>query len=109
VFGFFYFWQMKNPGLYQLIYISTRPFWHFLFALPLYFFTVSMLFKAINLFYLAKAIEALKFILAVFFMFVCAAGLTFTKQVYTNRDLKNVRFRFTIFKIPLCPGTILKM
>lgn len=67
-----------------------------------------MILKTIDLFYLGKVIEALKFILAVFFMFVCAAGLTFTKEVYTNMDLKTVRFRFTLFKVPLCKDSIFK-
>lgn len=99
---------MKNPGSDQLTYITKRPFWNFILALPLYFFTISMIFKAVDLFYLGKIMDALKFVGAVFFMFVCAAGLTFTKEVYTNMNLKTLRFRFTLFKVPLCKDSIFK-
>lgn len=93
---------MKEQEFNQLVYVSKRPFWHFLIALPLYYFVISMVIKTIELFSIGKVIEALKFVLATFFMFVCAAGLTFTKRVYANAKLKAVRFNFTLFKIPLC-------
>jgi len=97
---------MKKQEFNQLVYISKRPFWHFLIALPLYYFAVSMLLKTIDLFYLGKVIDALKFVLATFFMLVCAGGLTFTKRVYTNSDLKRVTFNFTLFKIPLSKDSV---
>lgn len=100
---------MKKQEFNQLVYISKRPFWHFLIALPLYCFAVSMLLKTIDLFYLGKVIDALKFVLATFFLLVCAGGLTFTKRVYTNSDLKRVTFNFTLFKIPLSKILFLKM
>lgn len=93
---------MEEQEFNQLIYVSERPFWHFLIALPLYYFAISMTFKTIELFTFGKVIEGLKFVLATFFMFVCAAGLTFLKRVYANARLKTVRFNFTLFKIPLC-------
>lgn len=97
---------MKEQEFNRLVYVSERPFWHFLIALPLYYFTISMVFKTIDLFSSGKVNEALKFVLATFFMFVCAVGLTFTKRVYANAKLKTVRFNFTLFKIPLCKDFI---
>jgi len=99
---------MEEREFTKLIYVSERPFWYFLIAFPLYYFTISMVFKAVELFSSGKVIEALKFLLAIFFMFVCAAGLTFTKKVYTNAKLKTVRFNFTLFKIPLCRDSVFK-
>ncbi|WP_291147804.1 hypothetical protein [Flavobacterium sp. UBA7680] len=99
---------MKHQQLDKLVYMSERPFWHFLLAAPLYYFTISMSLKMFDLFYTGRIMNGLKFTLAVFFMFVCAAGLTFTKKVYTNSAKKNVRFNFTLFNIPLCKDILFK-
>ncbi|MDQ6471258.1 hypothetical protein RB619_11440 [Flavobacterium sp. LHD-80] len=99
---------MTNQQVDELIYKSDRPFWHFLLASPLYFFTISMSFKMFDLFYTGKVMNGLRFSLAVFFMFVCAAGLTFTKRVFANSITKEVRFNFTLFEIPLCKDTVFK-
>ncbi|KAF2334800.1 hypothetical protein [Flavobacterium ginsenosidimutans] len=99
---------MQELEFDQLIYKSKRPFWHFLIALPLYYFSISMIFKTLDLFSSGKIIEVLKFVLATFFMLICAAGLTFTKRVYTSSKLKTVRFNFTLFKIPLCKDSVFK-
>ncbi|ABQ03850.1 hypothetical protein [Flavobacterium johnsoniae] len=99
---------MADQQLDELIYTSRRPLWHFLLALPLYIFTVLMSFKMFALFYSKDIMNGLKFTTAVFLMFVCAAGLTFTKRVYTNSVTKTVRFTFTLFRIPLCKDTIFK-
>ncbi|RED24752.1 hypothetical protein BD847_1487 [Flavobacterium cutihirudinis] len=105
---FFLFLDMQNAHLDKLIYRSERPFWHFLLAAPLYFFTISMSLKMFDLFYTGRIINGLKFTLAVLFMFVCAAALTFTKRVYTNSFTKEVRFNFILFNIPLCKDTVFK-
>ena len=97
---------MEEQEFDQLIYVSKRPFWHFLIALPLYYFSISMVFKTFELFSSGKIIEVLKFVLAIFFMLICAAGLTFTKRVYTNAKLKKVRFNFTLVNIPLCKDSV---
>ncbi|WPO79916.1 hypothetical protein [Flavobacterium sp. KACC 22761] len=97
---------MEKQKFDQLVYVSKRPFWHFLIALPLYYFAISMLFKTLDLFYLGKIMDALKFVLATFFMFVCAGGLTFTKRVYADAEKKTVSFNFTLFKIPLCKNSV---
>ncbi|MBF4506111.1 hypothetical protein IRZ83_05470 [Flavobacterium sp. JLP] len=62
----------------------------------------------VDLFYLGKVLYGLRFTLAVLVIFICAAGLTFTKKVYTNTDLKTVRFNFTLFKIQLGKDIIFK-
>ncbi len=67
-----------------------------------------MLLKMLHLFYEGRIMNGLKFSLAVFFMFVCAAGLTFTKKVYTNSEIKDVRFNFTLFNIALCKDIVFK-
>lgn len=99
---------MKDQQSDVLVYTTKRPFWHFLLALPLYFFTISMSLKMFNLFCENKLMSGLKFTTAVFFMFVCAAGLTFTKRVYTNANAKTVSFAFTLFQIPLCKKIVFK-
>lgn len=102
MFGFFYFWDMKD----QLIYISKRPLWHYLIALPLYCLVIPMFFKMFDLLSLGQILNGLKFLLAIMFVFFCAAGLTFKKRVFTNSKLKDVRFNFTLFNIPLCKDII---
>ena len=97
---------MEEREFNKLDYVSERPFWHFLIALPLYYFAISMVFKTVELFSFGKVIEALKFVLATFFMLVCASGLTFIKRVYTNANMKTVKFNFTLFMIPLCKDSI---
>lgn len=99
---------MENEEIEKLVYTSKRPFWHFILATPLYIFTVIMALKMIELFYSGSGINGLKFFVAVFFMFVCAVGLTFKKSVYTNAENKSARFNFTLFGIPLCKDTIFK-
>ncbi|KQB41112.1 hypothetical protein RC62_4487 [Flavobacterium aquidurense] len=58
------------------------------------------------MFYYGRIWHAVYFITAVFFLFVCAAGVTFTKRVYTDLKDKKVRFNFTLFGIPLCKDTV---
>lgn len=99
---------MKSLQSEQLIYISKRPFWHFLLAAPLYFFTIAIALKMIKLFYSGEIMNALKFSTAVLFMFICAAGLTFTKKLYSNSTTKSIRFNFTLFYIQLCRDIIFK-
>ena len=106
MFGFFYFWQMQNDHQHKLVYSSDRPFWHFLIAIPLYCFMFQTACKTVELFYTGRIWHAVQFLVAVFFLFVCAAGVTFTKKVYTNSREKNVRFNFVLFGIPLCKDTI---
>lgn len=108
LFGFFYFWKMENDQPDKLVYSSKRPFWHFLIAIPLYYFMFRTTCKTFELFYSGRIWYAVQFLVAMFFLFVCAAGITFTKKVYTNSRDKNVRFNFTIFGIPLCKDTIFK-
>lgn len=90
----------------KLVYSSNRPFWHFLIAFPIYYFMFSTTCKTVELFCSGRIWYAVQFLVAVFFLFVCAAGLTFTKKVYTNSKEKNVRFSFTLFRIPLCKDII---
>jgi hypothetical protein len=92
----------------KLVYSSNRPFWHFLIATPLYIFMFHTIYKTAELFYDGRIWYAIQFLTAVFFLFVCAAGLTFTKKVYTNSQEKKVRFNFTLFEIPLCKDTVFK-
>lgn len=106
--GFFYFWNMINESKEKLCYKSKRPFWHFVLAAPIYFVLIVMFFKTISLFNDKEIMNGLKFSTAVFFMFVCAAGLTFTKRVFTDSKLKMVRFQFTLFGIRLCRDVIIK-
>lgn len=62
----------------------------------------------IKLFYSGEIMTALKFSTAVLFMLICAAGLTFTKKVYTDSFTKTIRFNFTLLQIPLCRSIIFK-
>ncbi|MEL1255673.1 hypothetical protein AAEO57_17910 [Flavobacterium sp. DGU38] len=62
----------------------------------------------IKLFLLGEILNALKFSTAVLFMFICAAGLTFTKKIYSNSTSKNIRFNFTLFQMRLCKDIIFK-
>ncbi|WP_417939098.1 hypothetical protein [Flavobacterium sp. RS13.1] len=62
----------------------------------------------VKLFYSGEIINALKFTTAVLFMFICAAGLTFTKKVYTDSITKTIRFNFTLLQTPLCRSIIFK-
>ncbi|SHL30136.1 hypothetical protein SAMN05444366_0279 [Flavobacterium saccharophilum] len=99
--AFFIFDKMENNQKDKLVYISKRPFWHYLIATVFYFVIVLMVLKMYELFYLGDVLNGLKFGLAILVMFVCAAGLTFVKKVYTNSDLKIVKFNFTLFRIQL--------
>lgn len=99
---------MNNLKSEQLVYISKRPLWHFLLAAPLYFFTIATALKMVKLFYSGEIINALKFTTVVLFMFICAAGLTFTKKVYTDSFTKTIRFNFALLQIPLCRSIIFK-
>ena len=92
---------MKNDQEDELVYISKRPFWHFLIALVFYFIIFLMVLKMFELLYSGKVLYGLRFVLAILVLFVCAAGLTFVKRVYTNSGLKSIRFNFTLFRIPL--------
>lgn len=85
----------------MLVYRTKRPLWHYAIAIPLYAFIIPLVYKIIDLFFLQQFINGLKFILVVVFVFICGAGLTFTKRIYTNSDLKNLRFNFTLFGIKL--------
>lgn len=95
--GFFYFWEMEYTKQDKLVYSSNRPFWHFLIAIPLYFLMFRTICKTVELFYDGRIWHAVQFLLAVFFIFVCAAGLTFTKKIYVESKNKNVHFNFTLF------------
>lgn len=97
---------MEDDHQHKLVYSSNRPFWHFVIAIPLYYFMFRTTCKMIELFYTWRIWHAVQFLVAVFFLFVCAAGVTFTKKVYTNSREKNVRFNFVLFGIPLCKDTI---
>lgn len=61
-----------------------------------------------ELIYSGKVLYGLRFVLAILVLFVCAAGLTFVKKVYTNSVLKTVRFNFTFFRIPLGKDNVFK-
>lgn len=97
---------MENQEIEKLVYASKRPLWYFILATPLYIFTFIMALKMIELFYSGSGMNGLKFFVAVFFMFFCAAGLTFKKRIYANAENKSARFNFTLFGIPLCKDTI---
>ncbi|OMQ12532.1 hypothetical protein [[Flexibacter] sp. ATCC 35103] len=99
---------MKDLPQDKLVYTSDRPFWNFLISIPLYYFMFRTTCKTVELFYAGRIWYAVQFLVTMFFLFVCAAGITFTKKVYTNSRDKNVRFNFTLFGIPLCKDTIFK-
>jgi len=99
---------MKDYKENKLVYSSNRPYWHFLMAIPLYFLMFRTTCKTVELFYSGRIWHALQFFLAMFFLFVCAAGITFTKKVYTDCKQKNIHFNFTLFGIPLCKDVIFK-
>ncbi|MEN2402053.1 hypothetical protein GKZ90_0019845 [Flavobacterium sp. MC2016-06] len=89
-----------------IIYTTKRPFWHYLIAIPLYVLIVPLLYKMVELFYDRKGLNGLQFIVTMFFVLVCAAGLTFTKRIYTNSKFKDIRFNFKLFGFRLMKDVV---
>lgn len=108
MFGFFYFYKMEEDQKETLVYVTKRPEWHYILALPFYLSIIPLAKKIVELVHAQHSVYALRFLVVIFLVFICAAGLTFTKKVYTHSAVKSVRFSFTLFGIPLTKDIVFK-
>lgn len=68
---------------------------------------VLVFIKSISLLIEKRGIMSVKFITVTLFFTFCAIGLSFTKKVFVDNN-KNVRIRFTLFKIKIISDFIFK-